>query len=129
MTDPAQPHAVRMYCMKLACEMCRTQKDLLHEFRTLVELLEPDLLPPSLRAVRRNVLAALDRNRPAAAEVNDRHVVRQCRARSASKRGPRSADHRDLHLHNKNPSFHKEGFGKVRRYGPMACPANRRYFA
>ena len=64
MTDPAQPHAVRMYCMKLACEMCRTQKDLLHEFRTLVELLEPDLLPPSLRAVRRNVLAALDRNRP-----------------------------------------------------------------
>ena len=28
MTDPAQPHAVRMYCMKLACEMCRTQKDL-----------------------------------------------------------------------------------------------------
>ena len=42
----------------------RTQKDLLHEFRTLVELLEPDLLPPSLRAVRRNVLAALDRNRP-----------------------------------------------------------------
>ena len=25
MTDPAQPHAVRMYCMKLACEMCRTQ--------------------------------------------------------------------------------------------------------
>lgn len=24
MTDPAQPHAVRMYCMKLACEMCRT---------------------------------------------------------------------------------------------------------
>ena len=64
MTDPVQPHAVRMYCMKLACEMCRTQKDLLHEFRTLVELLEPDLLPPSLRAVRRNVLAALDRNRP-----------------------------------------------------------------
>ena len=103
MTDPAQPHAVRMYCMKLACEMCRTQKDLLHEFRTLVELLEPDLLPPSLRAVRRNVLA--------------------------SNRDPRSADHRDLHLHNKNPSFRKEGFGKVRRYGPMACPANRRYFA
>ena len=64
MTDPAQPHAVRMYCMKLACEMCRTQKDLLHEFRTLVELLEPDLLPPSLRAVRRNVPAARDRNRP-----------------------------------------------------------------
>ena len=66
---------------------------------------------------------------PAAAEVNDRHVVRQCRARSASKRDPRSADHRDLHLHNKNPSLRKEGFGKVRRYGPMACPANRRYFA
>ena len=66
---------------------------------------------------------------PAAAEVNDRHVVRQCRARSASNRDPRSADHRDLHLHNKNPSFRKEGFGKVRRYGPMACPANRRYFA
>ena len=64
MTDPAQPHAVRMYCMKLACEMCRTQKDLLHEFRTRVELLEPDLLPPSLRAVRRTVLAALDRSRP-----------------------------------------------------------------
>ena len=102
MTDPVQPHAVRMYRMKLACEMCRTQKDLLHEFRT-----QP----------------------PAAAEVNDRHVVRQCRARSASKRGPRPADHRDLHLHNKNPSLRKEGFGKVRRYDPRAYPANRRYFA
>ena len=129
MTDPAQPHAVRMYCMKLACEMCRTQKDLLHEFRTLVELLEPDLLPPSLRAVRRNVLAALDRNRPLPREVNDRHVVRQCRARSASKRGPRSADHRDLHLHNKNPSFRKEGSGRFVDTAQWPVPANRRYFA
>lgn len=64
MADPAQPHGVRMYCMKLAYAMCRTQHDLLHEFRALLELIEPDTLPPSLHAVRRNVLAALERNRP-----------------------------------------------------------------
>lgn len=63
-TDPAQPHGVRMFCMKLAYGMCRTQCDLLHEFRTVLELMEPDTLPPSLRAVRRNVLAALAGNRP-----------------------------------------------------------------
>ena len=114
MTDPAQPHAVRMYCMKLACEMCRTGTR----------------SPAAVAARRAPQRTGRARPQPpAAAEVNDRHVVRQCRARSASKRDPRSADHRDLHLHNKNPSFRKEGFGKVRRYGPMACPANRRYFA
>lgn len=64
MADPAQPHGVRMFCMKLAYGMCRTQKELLHEFRALLDIMEPDLLPPSLRAVRRNVLTALDRNRP-----------------------------------------------------------------
>ena len=64
MADPAQPRGVRMFCMKLAYEMCRTQRDLLHEFRTLLDIMEPDTLPPSLRAVRRNVLTALDRNHP-----------------------------------------------------------------
>ena len=64
MADPKQPHGVRMLCIKLAYGMCRTQGDLLHEFRALLELMEPDCLPPSLCAVRRNVLAALERNRP-----------------------------------------------------------------
>lgn len=64
MTSSGEPHGVRMFCMKLAYGMCRTDRDLLHEFRTLLEIMEPDLLPPSLRAVRRNVLAALEKNRP-----------------------------------------------------------------
>jgi len=64
MTDPAEPHGVRMYCMRLAYEMCRTDGDLLHEFRTLLEIIEPQALPPSLCAARRNLLAALERNRP-----------------------------------------------------------------
>lgn len=64
MADPAQPHGVRMYCMKLAYGMCRTQRDLLHELRTLLDIMEPDTLPPSLCAVRRNVLTALAGNRP-----------------------------------------------------------------
>lgn len=63
MTDPAEPHGVRMYCMKLAYGMCRTNGDLRHEFRTLLEIMEPQALPPSLCAARRNLLAALERNR------------------------------------------------------------------
>ncbi len=64
MTDPAQPHGVRMFCMKLGYGMCRTDGDLLQEFRALLEIMAPDALPPSLNAVRRNVLAALEKNKP-----------------------------------------------------------------
>lgn len=50
---------VKTLCMKLAYELCRSIPELLQEFRTSLEILEPDLLPISIRTVRKNILKAI----------------------------------------------------------------------
>ncbi|MDR2918873.1 MAG: hypothetical protein LBV72_05860 [Tannerella sp.] len=50
---------VQTLCIKLAYELCLTIPELLQEFRFAIELIEPDLLPASLRAVHRNIRKAM----------------------------------------------------------------------
>ena len=50
---------VQTLCMKLAWEMCRSIPELLQEFRAILEIMEPDLLVPSIRAVRKNIFKAM----------------------------------------------------------------------
>lgn len=54
---------VQMFCMKLAYEMCRPIPELLQELRTLLDIMEPALLPPSMQAVRKNVLKAMQKEK------------------------------------------------------------------
>lgn len=56
MLSPKELPGVQSLCMKLAYELCRPIPELLREFRTLLELAEPDLLQISLRTVRKNIL-------------------------------------------------------------------------
>ncbi|WP_280746773.1 hypothetical protein [Parabacteroides sp. PF5-9] len=54
---------VQSLCIKLAYELCRPIPELLQEFRSILDIMEPNLLPPSLRAVHRNVLKAMKKGR------------------------------------------------------------------
>jgi hypothetical protein len=54
---------VQTPCMKLAYEMCRTIPELKQELCALLELMEPDLLQPSMRSIRKNVLRAMKTGR------------------------------------------------------------------
>ncbi len=67
MVDPQEPPGVRMLCIKIAYDICRTNPDLRQEFGFMLERLEQQPLPPSLHAVCRNirkVQASRKRNRP-----------------------------------------------------------------
>lgn len=50
---------VKTLCMKLAFELCRSIPELKQELRTILEIMEPDLLPISIRTVRKNLLKKL----------------------------------------------------------------------
>ena len=50
---------VQTLCMKLAYEMCRLIPELRQELRSMLEIMEPTLLVPSIRAVRKNILKAM----------------------------------------------------------------------
>ena len=54
---------VQSLCMKLAYELCRPIPELLQELRATLELMEPDLLVPSMYAVRKNVLKAMQKGK------------------------------------------------------------------
>ncbi|MDF9831579.1 hypothetical protein [Parabacteroides sp. PF5-6] len=47
---------VQSLCIKLAYNQCRAIPELLQELRAILELMEPDLLVPAIRSVRKNVL-------------------------------------------------------------------------
>lgn len=49
---------VQTLCMKLAYELCRSIPELLQEYRITLELLDPGILPISLKTVRRKMLNA-----------------------------------------------------------------------
>ena len=50
---------VKTLCIKLAYEMCRPIPELLQEFQAMLDIMEPSLLVPSIRAVRKNILKAM----------------------------------------------------------------------
>lgn len=64
MVSCREPDSIRALCVKLAYAQCRQDADLMKEFRLNMEVMEHDLLPPSLRSVRKYALQALDKNKP-----------------------------------------------------------------
>ena len=56
MMSAKETPGIRSLCMKLAHLQCCSIPELLEEFRSSLEMLEPDLLPASLRAARKNLL-------------------------------------------------------------------------
>lgn len=59
MVSKHEPPAVQSLCVKLAYEQCLHYPELLQELRTILEIMEPELLPPSIRCVRKNILTAI----------------------------------------------------------------------
>lgn len=47
------------FCMKLAYQLTRSIPELQQELRTILEIMEPDLLVPAIRSVRKNTLKAM----------------------------------------------------------------------
>lgn len=54
-----QPYGVRSLCMKIAYETGLPIPELRTEIALSLDMMEPDLLPPSLRCVRKNILKRL----------------------------------------------------------------------
>lgn len=52
----AEPYGVRTLCMKLAFNLSRHYPELLSELRHCLDIMEPDLLPPSIKCARKNIL-------------------------------------------------------------------------
>lgn len=55
-----EPAGVQSLCMKLAYGMCRNIPELLHELRTIMDIMEPEMLSPAMRSARKNVLKAME---------------------------------------------------------------------
>lgn len=59
MISKHEPPGVQVLCMKLAYEICRPIPELLQELSTMLDIMQTELLPPSMKATRNNVLKAL----------------------------------------------------------------------
>ncbi|MDR1715196.1 MAG: hypothetical protein LBS20_05075 [Prevotella sp.] len=53
---------VKSLCMKIAYELCRPIPELIQELKTMLVMMEGDLVP-SIRAVRRNILKAIQKGK------------------------------------------------------------------
>lgn len=54
-----EPGGVQSLCIKLAYQQTCSIPELQQELRTMLEIMEPELLNPAIRAVRRNTLKAM----------------------------------------------------------------------
>lgn len=54
-----EPSGVQSLCIKLAYQLTCDIPELKQELRTILEIMEPDLLSPAIRAVRKNTLKAM----------------------------------------------------------------------
>lgn len=59
MVSQQEPSGVKSICMKLVYKLTLSIPELQQELRTLLELMEPELLSPALRSSRKNVLKAI----------------------------------------------------------------------
>lgn len=53
---------VKSLCMKIAYELCRPIPELMQELKTMLAMMESDLVP-SIRAVRKNILKAMQKGK------------------------------------------------------------------
>jgi hypothetical protein len=61
MTSNEELPGVQSLCMKIAYKLCRPIPELVQELKTILTMLEGDLVP-SIRAVRKNILKAIQKN-------------------------------------------------------------------
>ena len=54
-----EPGGVQSLCIKLAYQLTCSIPELQQELRTMLEIMEPELLSPAIRAVRKNILKAM----------------------------------------------------------------------
>ena len=59
MISKHEPPGVQALCMKLSYEICRPIPEILQELSTMLDIMQTELLPPSMRATRKNILKAL----------------------------------------------------------------------
>lgn len=59
MTSRQEPPGVQSLCIKLAYQLTRSIPELQQELRTMLEIMEPELLVPAIRSVHRNTLKAI----------------------------------------------------------------------
>ena len=58
-THFSKPPGVQSLCIKLAYQLTRFIPELQQELRTMLEIMEPELLVPAIRSVRKNTLKAI----------------------------------------------------------------------
>lgn len=54
-----EAHGIISLCIKLAYEMCKNHSELLQEYQSVLNMMEPTLLPPSLQAAQKNMLTKI----------------------------------------------------------------------
>lgn len=59
MVSRQEPPGVQSLCIKLAYQLTYSIPELQQELRTMLEIMEPDLLVPAIRSVRNNTLKAI----------------------------------------------------------------------
>lgn len=59
MVSRQEPPGVQSLCIKLAYQLTCSIPELQQELRTMLDILEPDLLVPAIRSVRKNTLKAI----------------------------------------------------------------------
>ena len=59
MVSRQEPAGVQSLCIKLAYQLTCSIPELQQELRTMLEIMEPELLVPAIRSVRRNTLKAI----------------------------------------------------------------------
>ena len=59
MVSQQEPPGVQSLCIKLTYQLTRFIPELQQELRTMLEIMEPELLVPAIRSVRKNTLKAI----------------------------------------------------------------------
>lgn len=59
MISREEPPGVQSFCIKLAYQLTHSIPELQQELRAMLEIMEPDLLVPAIRSVRKNILKAM----------------------------------------------------------------------
>lgn len=59
MISREEPPGVQSLCIKLAYQLTRSIPELQQELRSMLEIMEPDLLVPAIRSVRKSILKAM----------------------------------------------------------------------
>lgn len=63
MFDNQEPVGVQSLCIKIGYKLCQPIPELMQEYRAILEIQKAELLPPALRASRRNILKEMNKKK------------------------------------------------------------------